>query len=168
MEEISRLRMENAVTAWENGIATPAAMALLAFNYSPERASKDYAKQEKNNKDPYASLPLDFLLKKVAADHRHTIENNNGVRAEDLKNLFEPVSIPISEIDASLITSLENFGSRRGKVAHVSYAARQREDPESVYKETLEIAKQLHELTLKFERLHASKQLATIAFLSSY
>lgn len=166
LEEISRLTMENAVTAWDDKVATPAAMSLLALNYSPERASKEYSKKDKKERALYATLSLQFLLKRVAADHDHVIKNNNGVLAEDLRKLFDPVGIPLPEIDPGLIVSLDNFGKKRGTIAHGSFAARQGRDPADIYHETMAIAKQLHELTLKLDMPDTANYLATIALLS--
>lgn len=164
LEEIARLMMEDAVVSWEREIATPAAMALLALNHSPERALKDYSKKDKTKKSLYSSLSLQFLLNKVASDHDRVIKNNNGIRAEDLKKLFDPLGIPLTEIDPVLVFSLDDFGKKRGTVAHGSFAARQGKDPAVVYGETSTIATRLHELTLTLDKPRAVQHLAAIAF----
>lgn len=157
IEDLARAKTQEALTAWNSGNATTAGMALLAFYYSPDNATRDYsAQKDKNSKRKGApakegsvipSLSLQFILNKVARSHTHAIDNNNGIKEQNLRELLEPVGIELSNIDYQTIRDLDSFGLKRGSVAHQSMATRQNSDPKIVYRDALDLAKNLNRLT---------------------
>lgn len=177
LEEFSRQRMLDAVEAWRTSqLCTPVAMALLAFYYSPDRAKNDYKRKDhvqdsdgdagKTSSASVPSLDVRYILEKVADDHRHVINNNLGIKEDNLRKLLEPVAVSLASLDPHLIIDIDSFGHRRGEIAHSSYSSRKGVDPKQVYEEAHHIAVRLSTLANKDYRPHESL-LGTISWMSA-
>jgi hypothetical protein len=69
----------------------------------------------------------------VAALSQYRIlhDKNNGVKEENLLRLILPVGIRRDDLDALWITNLNEFGRKRGEVAHRAVGAQQQIDPQT-------------------------------------
>lgn len=63
--------------------------------------------------------------------YRSIHENNHGIREENLYRLVLPIGVRKDELDQLWITNLNEFGKRRGELAHKSVKAQQQIDPKS-------------------------------------
>jgi hypothetical protein len=76
------------------------------------------------------SSALREILKNKKPDFRmRDTELLDGVKVKDLKKLILPIGVRISDLDATWITNLDNFGKLRGDVAHKTVGVLQPIDP---------------------------------------
>jgi hypothetical protein len=57
------------------------------------------------------------------------IKDNHGIREKNLKKLILPVGVRITDLDATWVTNMDEFGKQRGEVAHTNIGAQQAIDP---------------------------------------
>ena len=58
-------------------------------------------------------------------------DDNNGLKEKNLVRLVVPIGVRIDELDPTWIVNLNEFGKRRGDIAHKSIKAHQAIDPSS-------------------------------------
>jgi hypothetical protein len=63
--------------------------------------------------------------------YRKVHDDNNGIREKNLLRLILPVGIRKADLDRLWVTNLDEFGKRRGDVAHKAVKAQQQIDPRS-------------------------------------
>lgn len=112
-----------AIGAWDkNAIMTKVVACMLAFSSvefedvpvtkSPIQISQ---KQKWDRK-----IKLTGRISKCANSYRHVIENNHGIKEENLLKLLLPIGIEADEIDDVWLASMNSFGEERGSIAHTS------------------------------------------------
>lgn len=58
---------------------------------------------------------------KMIADYIQSVQtSNHGVKEHNIKSLFGPLGYDIDDFDSSFISTLNTFGSDRGRIAHTS------------------------------------------------
>ncbi|TJX13631.1 hypothetical protein E9840_08520 [Tissierella creatinini] len=63
----------------------------------------------------------DTKAMKIITDFRSgNIKKNNGIKENDIKNLFEPLGYYLNDFDSTFLSTLSSFGSLRGEAAHTS------------------------------------------------
>lgn len=101
---------ESAVKLWvENGLMT---LALVHFSVYLASELKE------NFKWKDTSTKFEAILGVFAGK----VQNNHGVKNENLKNLLKPIGIDLTDISI-LAPELESFGASRGRFAHTSGGA---------------------------------------------
>lgn len=63
---------------------------------------------------------LDSLIHGAVAQHKSRIVSNNGIKEKDLCEILFPVGFSYTDLDSTLVASLDSFGQRRGNFAHQS------------------------------------------------
>jgi hypothetical protein len=79
------------------------------------------------------------------------VSQNHGVREENLLRIILPIGIRRSDLDPTWVTDLQEFGKRRGTVAHKAVSAHRNIDPQQEWsdvKKLLEGLKKLDGLVL--------------------
>jgi hypothetical protein len=71
------------------------------------------------------------LVENALKQYRHIHATNHGIKEENLFRLVLPVGVRKDELDALWITNLNEFGKRRGDIAHKAVKAHQQIDPSS-------------------------------------
>lgn len=101
------------------------------------------------------NLKPGMLLFKVVELYKYVIINNNGIKADNLHNLFWPLGYDDDDdFDSSFLAQLDSFGVQRGNIVHSSAKkAKQQLDQSSVYRDIDNILNALE----GFERVIISK-----------
>jgi len=94
----------------------------LALNYNLE--------QNKKKESPYSMVCLSYK------DLENAIEKNNGIKEQNIDGLLRYIGF---EMDHTLKTTLNNYGEKRGKIAHKLYDPQNPLDPAIAKNETLQI-----------------------------
>lgn len=63
---------------------------------------------------------FETLVNAAAAQHKSRIAKNNGIKEKDLCEILFPIGFAYTDIDSTLVASLDSFGQRRGSFAHQS------------------------------------------------
>lgn len=126
IEELSRMVVLNKINQAKNGgKATLTALTLLAFyktGWSGLIDNEDDSTSQKKQDDtnPYKQ-PLKKLLEDATKDYLVKIINNNhGIKTENLQKLLKPTGFDFESIDSTWLTAIDEFGKQRGATAHTS------------------------------------------------
>lgn len=101
---------------------------------------------------------------KVVKELLYTINNNHGIKAKNLANMFEPFGILEADFDAvdtKFLSQMNSFGQRRGESAHGSVKrAIKQPNPIQERKEVSEILSHLEKFEEELIRIRLSGILA--------
>lgn len=101
-----RIIANSKATYDKNNILLPSLLSLSLMSV------RNFDKKDRNY--PTTKSRLDKLYSNYIA----TIQNNNGIKEENLSNLLPMIGIDMSTIDATFLAQLTAFGRKRGQVAH--------------------------------------------------
>lgn len=102
-EDIALAVIENAKAKYDESGETSIALLNLVLILKKEFS---------NNED------ASFRLNKLYSNYRALIESNHGIRKTNINELLAPIGLPITKLSETYIASLDNFGKKRGQIAH--------------------------------------------------
>jgi hypothetical protein len=111
-EDIADSKIRKALSNWINN-RTKSNCLLLVMSFCSEEINWD--KEKKSDKEK-----LEFRIYRVANHYRNKLKNNNGIKSANLFNILLPVGIESQDIDPTWLSTMDNFGSKRGQFAHTS------------------------------------------------
>lgn len=134
-EEIAKSIAKKAIDEWKNNHATKALVALVAYYPGTFDPIPDLAKG--NN----AQKTLDMRINDALTSYyRYVQSENHGIKEKNILHLFLPLGIQIDEIPPDLLIFANNYGSKRGEIAH-STRTQNILQPEDAKKDADEILK---------------------------
>jgi RiboL-PSP-HEPN len=71
------------------------------------------------------------LIKEACSFYRSQVENNHGVKRQNILRLFIPIGLNHQSFSETLLATLDAFGKQRGAFAHRSFKTHQPLDPVS-------------------------------------
>ncbi|WBF68237.1 hypothetical protein LN040_03800 [Desulfovibrio subterraneus] len=81
------------------------------------------------------------------------IQKNNGVKADNIKDLVIPIGIPLDSLDSVWLNDMDAFGSRRGDVVHKASGVQGAIDPFSEKAKIESILLKIQDLDERFYAL---------------
>lgn len=111
-EDIADSKIRKALSNWINN-RTKSNCLLSVMSFCSEEINWD--KEKKSDKEK-----LEFRIYRVANHYRNKLKNNNGIKSANLFNILLPVGIESQDIDPTWLSTMDNFGSKRGQFAHTS------------------------------------------------
>lgn len=121
-EDRSRRVAEKAHNVWQTkGRHSALLMRLLKFHHVSSRK-------------PWT--PIDKSPNKIESAvnyYMSVIDQNHGIREENLSKILFPIGIEPSGLDNVWLTTMDSFGSSRGTVAHTSVKTQQLIDPQTEF-----------------------------------
>lgn len=72
---------------------------------------------------------LEFRVNLVSSHFLSLIKKNHGIKKENILDLLLPIGIEISELDETWLVTMDNFGAKRGEIAHHTFAIQNPIDP---------------------------------------
>jgi len=77
---------------------------------------------------------IEKRLAAAVAQYKKVVENNHGIKEENLRKLLVPLSIRLTELDQAWISNMSSFGTYRGQIVHKSsIATTQLPDPKTIF-----------------------------------
>ena len=142
-EDRGRKVARRAHELWQRkGRRTATLMKILKFHHVTQRK-------------PWALL--DRSSNKIEAavnSYMTSIDQNHGIREENLCKILFPIGIEPSTLDSVWVTTMDSFGQFRGTVAHTSVKTQQLVDPQTEFlRVTTQILPGLKKLDRKINRL---------------
>lgn len=89
---------------------------------------------------------IDEIIDRASQQFNRRIEDNHGVRIDNLKRLLLPLGIDFPTLDQTWLTNMDEFGKRRGEVAHKTAGAQRTIDPRTEYQYVRDLLVGLAEL----------------------
>jgi hypothetical protein len=161
LEDRSRDVALTAVKAWkERNKASKTLLALIAFSgmkmekppssMSPEQPSQAGQWDEK--------IELRKKIDLALAVFHSVLNNNNGIKEENIMRLLLPIGVDCGELDTVLVADLNSYGASRGLVAHKgfgSYRTTEQIDPKEDLKKVRSLVTGIGSIDRIFEELLA-------------
>jgi hypothetical protein len=63
---------------------------------------------------------VDEVIGRAVRSYQSKLGSNNGIKIQNLKNLFMPLTVNFDALDETWLTNMDSFGKRRGDIAHKS------------------------------------------------
>lgn len=102
-EDIALAVIEDAKTKYDASGETSVALLNLAL----------ILKKEFNNNET-----SEDRLNKLYSNYHALIEGNHGIRKNNINELLAPIGLPVNKLSETYVAALENFGKKRGQIAH--------------------------------------------------
>lgn len=122
LEDISREAVIQAIREWKaNKKPSIIIVSFLASYHSSWNTGEEIQNEEivkiatsrKNAKDSIIEV-IDLAQQQFT----NKLKKNHGVKSKNFKTLILPIGVDIQILDQTWLTSLDDFGSKRGEVAH--------------------------------------------------
>ncbi|WP_345990326.1 HEPN domain-containing protein [Sulfurimonas sp. HSL1-2] len=153
LEDVSKEIVTDAIREWKrNGKASNLLIAFLASYHSSWSVNDECSNEEiiqlaRSRKKPNDSIEevIDLAQKQFV----QIVKDNHGVKENNFKSLILPTGIDIAGLDNTWMTTLDNFGSLRGEIAHKTKRATTQLNPEDEYKRVKDLLEGLKDLDKK-------------------
>lgn len=89
-------------------------------------------------------------------DFHYVLNQNNGIKEENIVRLLLPIGVDCGELDTVLVADLNSYGTIRGMVAHKrskSYRTTEQIDPKEELKKVTSLVKNIASIDRIFDRL---------------
>lgn len=133
IEDVTFEAAKRSVSEWTRTRKVTDGLFCLMTHYHDGFALDDFDEAEPfaSSKRPKAKDAIKEIVEIAMRQYRKIHDDNHGIREENLCRLVLPVGIRKDEMDQLWITNLNEFGKRRGDVAHKAIKAQQQIDPKS-------------------------------------
>lgn len=137
LEDISRESVTNAIKVWKSNqkpsitIISFLASYHSSWNIDDETSHDEIIKIAKSRKNMNESV--NEIVDLAQTQFTRRIKENHGIKDKNFKTLILPTGIDFSKLDQTWLTNLDNFGSKRGDVAHKSKTAHDTINPKDEY-----------------------------------
>jgi hypothetical protein len=117
-----------AVKRWDaNGSLGIILMSLVAFHSRQRTVTHSHLKDECTGRKQRLRETVTQANNAFIA----AVEKNHGIREENVLKLLLPIGIKATEIDSTLLNTIDSFGATRGESAHRSVHTQQMIDPKN-------------------------------------
>jgi len=150
IEDVTFEKAKMSVSNWDNRQVTSETLFCLLVHY--HQGFPTDVDQPPAFPDTSRLKVKDAIKEAVTAalkQYRILQDNNHGVKEENLLRLILPVGIRRDDLDPLWITNLNEFGKKRGDVAHRAVGVQQQIDPRTEWQVVTELViglKKLDEL----------------------
>jgi hypothetical protein len=154
MEDIAREAAISKISAWKNERkASDLLVCFLACYHSGWNV--DFQEEAILFSSQPAKDSAEETVDAALRQYIYQLQQNHGIREENLKNLIFPIGVRKTDLDSTWITTLDDFGKRRGEAAHQSVGAQKAIDPKTEMQDVallLNGLKKLDELVLELAK----------------
>ncbi|MBJ2112342.1 hypothetical protein JFQ86_05830 [Serratia ureilytica] len=163
IEDVSKEVIIEAIGKWKNA-RTPSVtiVSFLAAYHSSwsindEQHNHDIIELSKGRLNPKESLMEAINI--ASKQFNKKIGSNNGIKSDNFKTLILPTGVDLEQLDSELLLKLDNYGSKRGEIAHnSSLRVTQQLNPKDEFAEVVYLVECLKSLDEKLNELRLSLQ----------
>lgn len=138
IEEMAKETILKAITDWKN-LKKPSNIIISfissfhsGWSTDDTDSNEQIIKLAKNRaKKPSNAAPE--IIDLAQTQFIQTLKDNHGIKESNLKSLLSPIGIDIRDLDPTWIADINNFGSRRGDIAHNSKKTSAQINPKDEY-----------------------------------
>ncbi len=114
-EEVAKSKVQDALNLWRT-TRSKSHCLLAVMSFCTEEINWDRVKVEDKEK-------FDFRVNKVVQHYINKLNSNHGIKSKNIKNILLPIGIEESQLDPVWMSIMDNFGGRRGIIAHLGVSA---------------------------------------------
>ncbi len=123
----------NAKKDWDAGKTRRTLICLLAFSGETMDEPPDTLTPTKGNKTVQPEkIKISEKINKAIKGFKKVINQNHGLKEANILALLLPIGIDSDDLDRGWLATLNDFGQKRGEVAHSSYNTIQPPEPAEV------------------------------------
>lgn len=133
IEDITLDAARSTISEWSRSRAVSDTLLCLIAHYHDgydidgERLEPAFSEKSRPKVKEAIKEVVDVAFRQYIQIH----EKNHGVREGNLKRLILPIGVRKDELDQTWIVNLEEFGKRRGEMAHKTAKVQQQIDPKA-------------------------------------
>lgn len=146
IEDFAKRKMTLAWENWEkkrkSSICIEAVLSFLPIN------NETFGKKEKEN-----TYSLESRINNSVTQYNKILADNNGIRRKNLLNILLPLGVEIKQLDETWLNVMDEFGKKRGEIAHNSIVKTQIDLKTEKNKINMQILPELKKLTELIQRL---------------
>lgn len=120
-------------------------ISLLAFHLQQEGLSAQKLREVLGGSRRHT----DDSVKSANQSYNKMLSDNNGIKEENVLRILLPLGIEAGDLDSAWLTTIHDFGRKRGETAHTSIRTQQPPDPESELRIVSEIVGGLRKIDQK-------------------
>jgi hypothetical protein len=146
IEDFARSKIKVAWENWEKkrkpSICIEAVLSFLPVN------NESFEKKERDNKHS-----LELRINKSVTRYYKVLSDNNGIKRQNLLDILLPLGVEIKQLDETWLNVMDEFGQKRGEIAHNSIVKTQIDLKTEKNKINTQILPELKKLTELIQRL---------------
>jgi len=153
LEDVSRIVVNKKINEWKkNRIPSRILISFIACYHSgwveyDEVHNEEITKLAKSRKN--IKEIIEEVIDHAQQQYMNNIMTNHGVRKNNLKKIIIPLGIDMTDLDQTWLNDLDDFGKKRGDLAHKSKSTQSSIDPKVEYNRISNILEGLKELDKK-------------------
>lgn len=157
LEDQARSVVTDRIRAWKKN-RTPSNL-LLAFLACYHSGWVDFHEEnniriiELSKSRKRINESISEIIDQAQTQFIQNLQSNHGVREKNLKTLVLPTGIDLSDLDATWIADLDDFGKQRGEIAHNTKMTTGGINPQDEYKRVKSLLVGLKDLDKKFMKV---------------
>jgi gas vesicle protein len=157
LEEISQMVITNALREWKNdNKPSNTIVAFLAcyhsgwlqFDHEHNHKIEEIARSRKKIKNN-----IEEIFNLAQGQYIQILKSNHGVREKNFIKLISPTGVEIKDLDESWLTNLDDFGKKRGEIAHKTSSVTGSIDPMTEHDRIKDLLDGLKDLDIKLRAL---------------
>lgn len=113
-EDIAKEKASKSLQKWmQNRQKSNCLTSIMSF-HSPDI---NWEKQSRENR-----ISLEYRINLVVNHYINTLNNNHGIKRDNLYNILLPLGLEITQLDETWLGIMNSFGSTRGSIAHSTHS----------------------------------------------
>jgi len=147
IEDIAKNALVAQTSSWKKTRkATTLIVSFLASYHAGFSSCEDDPTTLPVTSRPLVKERVDEAIDKAMTQYMHRLADNHGVRLDNLRRLLLPIGVELVALDQTWLTNIDEFGKRRGEVAHKAVGVQQAIDPQTEYQQVQALIDGLKEL----------------------
>lgn len=159
IEDAAKQVIMNALRAWKD--TQKPSRTIVAFmscyhsswNPDDEEAQQEVLRLARNRKC-IGECAKD-IINAASTQYTEQLKNNHGIRRKNLQRVLVPAGIDLGSLDQTWLTTLDDFGERRGAIAHNAAKVTEAIDPKSEYERVSALLNGLEDLDVILQELES-------------
>ncbi len=119
-EDVALEKAKKALQKWKTN-RTKSNCLLAIMSFCTSEVGWDKTKKEKKEK-------FDYRVIRVVRYYTEKLNNNHGIKADNVKSILLPIGVEESQIDDTWLNTMESFGAQRGLIGHSTISVQQQID----------------------------------------
>jgi len=119
-EEIALVKIQKALAKWSlNRTKSNCLLSVMSFC----AGEINWDSIPNTNKDK-----LSFRINRIVTHYINKLDSNHGIKSNHIYNILLPIGVEEHQIDNTWLSTMDNFGARRGSIAHSTISAQNQID----------------------------------------
>ncbi|MDN7135220.1 HEPN domain-containing protein [Pseudidiomarina terrestris] len=157
IEDVAKETVINAIQRWKNNGKPSVVIVSFLASYHSSWAVNDELKQHEiiqlaNNRHS-GPKAVAAIIDLAQTQFVNKLKDNHGIKEKNIKTLIIPTGIDVDSLDTTWLTNLDDYGTKRGDVAHKAKRAQKSINPKDEYETVKSLLSGLEDLDIQIMKL---------------